>query len=234
MGFSYFQGYFFSKPEIISNKDISGFKLHYRELLRQILKQELDYEQLEDIIKRDLSLSYKLLHYTNSAAFPFRRKIDSISHAFALLGEREFRKWATLLALASLGSDKPEELVSQATVQAKFCESLTAQTELASRTSDAFLMGLFSLLDASIDRPLDDIFTEVSFTKDVQVALSGASGPLHAVYAATLAYEKGEWEAFSIQVVQLGVDESEVPTLYREAVDWGHQSVQACQDTEKD
>ena len=92
MGFFYFQGYFFSKPEIISNKDVLGFKLHYLELLQQILKQELDYDQLEDIIKRDLSLSYKLLRYTNSAAFPFRRKIDSISHALALLGEREFRK----------------------------------------------------------------------------------------------------------------------------------------------
>ena len=234
MGFSYFQGYFFSKPEIISNKDVSGFKLHYLELLQQILKQELDYDQLEDIIKRDLSLSYKLLRYTNSAAFPFRRKIDSISHALALLGEREFRKWATLLTLASLGSDKPEELVSQATVRAKFCESLTAQTELASRASDAFLMGLFSLLDAIIDRPLDDILSELSVTEDVQAALLGATGPLHAVYAATLAYEKGEWEAFSTQVAQLGVDESEVPTLYREALDWGCQSVQACQDAEKD
>ncbi len=234
MGFSYFQGYFFSKPEILSKKDVPRFKQHYLELLQQILKQELDYDQLEEIIKRDLSLCYKLLRYINSAAFPFRRTIDSISHALALLGEKEFRKWASLLTLASLGSDKPEELVSQATVRAKFCESLTAQTELASRTSDAFLMGLFSLLDAIIDRPLDDILSELSVTEDVQAALLEATGPLHAVYATILAYERGEWQAFSTQIAQLGVDESEVPTLYREAVDWGQQSVHACQDAEKD
>ena len=119
-------------------------------------------------------------------------------------------------------------------MRAKFCESLTAQTELASRTSDAFLMGLFSLLDAIIDRPLDDILTELSITEDVQAALLGATGPLYAVYATALAYEKAEWEAFSTQVAQLGVDESEVPALYREALDWGRQSVHACQDAEKD
>ena len=97
--------------------------------------------------------------------------------------------------------------MSQATGRAKFCESLTAQTELASRTSDAFLMGLFSLLDAIIDRPLDDILSELSVTEDVQAALLEATGPLHAVYATILAYERGEW---------------------------GQQSVYACQDAEKD
>jgi EAL and modified HD-GYP domain-containing signal transduction protein len=157
IGYTYCQGYFFSKPKIISGKDIPGFKLHYLGVLQEIHRPELDFGRLSEIIKREVSLSFKLLRYINSAFFGLRNKISSLKQALLLLGEREIRKWMTLVTLATLGEDKPEEVVTQSILRAKFCESLAPFAGLFRRSGDLFLMGMFSMIDAILDRPLSEI-----------------------------------------------------------------------------
>lgn len=234
MGYVYFQGYFFCRPMILTWKDVPGFKLHYLNILREIHRPELDFGHIEEIIKRDVSLSYKLLRYINSAFFSWRVEINSIRQALILLGEKEVRKWASLIALASMSKDKPEELVAQAVIRAKFCESMAPLVGLAHRAEDLFLMGMFSLVDAILDRELKEILRDMPIADDVKAALlderyrSGAEGArLKNAHECVLAYERADWPRLEEAAKNLGMSNAalELPRLYLQAVGWVQKSL---------
>ncbi len=223
MGYNYFQGYFFSKPVIIKGKDIPAFKLNYLRIIREINKPDLDFESLEGIIKNEIALSYKLLRYLNSAFFGLRVKVSSIRQALALLGENEIKKWVTLVTLANMGQDKPDELVSTAIARGKFCELISPEIGFRDRSSDLFLLGLFSVIDAIIDRPLEEILSEISLVEDIEAALLGEENQLKKVYDLNLSYEKGEWKTVAELSSGLKLDEVKLPALYLEAVEWANE-----------
>ncbi|MBA3440542.1 MAG: HDOD domain-containing protein [Pyrinomonadaceae bacterium] len=225
MGYAYFQGYFFSRPEVVTGRDVPGFKLHYLQILQEIHQPELNFKQLVEIIKRDMSLSYKLLRYINSAYFGRRTQVTSIKQALALLGEKEVKKWATLIVLVSMAQDKPEELVIQAIVRAKLCESLAASAGLAHRVEDLFIMGMFSLIDAILDRELAEILNDLPIAGDIKAALLDGNNSLHNVYQYVLAYEDADWEQLSMHASKLGTDENLLPQLYIDAINWASQSL---------
>ena len=223
-GYTYFQGYFFSRPVIMAGKDVPAFKLHLLQILAEISRADLDFARLADIIQREMSLSYKLLRYINSVFFRRRCHINSIKHALSLLGEIEVKKLLSLIALASLGRDKPEDLAVLAVIRAKFCASLAPHAGIPQRAQDLFLMGLFSLLDAIVDQPLADLLSGMPLADDVKAALLGENGHLHDLYQYTLAYEKGDWEKVSAHAARLELHEAEIPLLYRQAIEWCRQS----------
>ena len=225
-GYQYFQGYFFSKPKIISGKDISGFKLHYFQILQEMHHPELDFHQLQMLVKQEVSLSYKLLRYINSAYFGLSNRISSIMQALVLLGEKEIKKWISLVVLATMGEDKPEELILQAIIRAKFCESLAPSVRLGRRADDLFLMGMFSLIDAILDQPLPTLLAELPIAEDVKGGLLGEENRLREVYLSVLYCEKGDWERLSEQVAKLGVNEATLSRLYFQAVEWGQRCFQ--------
>jgi EAL and modified HD-GYP domain-containing signal transduction protein len=226
LGFTYFQGYFFSKPVILAGKDVPAFKLHYLDILRELRKEDLNFRRLEELIKKEMSLTYKLLRYINSAAFALRQKIDSIQRALMLLGEREVRRWLSLLAMAGMGKDKPEELVIQATIRAKFCELLAPKAGVAARAQDFFFLGLFSMIDAILEQPLADALSGMPIAEDVKAALLGEENFCRDLYECVLVYERGEWERLPTLACRIGVNEDETPALYAEAVQWTQQSFQ--------
>jgi EAL and modified HD-GYP domain-containing signal transduction protein len=227
MGYSYFQGYFFSQPLMLARKEIPAFKLNLFRVIQVINQPELDYKQLEDLIKHDASLTYKLLCYINSAFFGLRQKITSLMHALVLLGEREVRKLISLIALTTMGKDKPEELAILAAVRAKFCESLAPLFGLAQRSQDLFLLGMFSLIDAIIDQPLPDVLQALPLADDVKAALLGEDNRLHEIYAFSLAYEQGAWGQVSAWSSRLSLSEADLPLLYRRSLEWCQQSFQS-------
>jgi len=138
MGYDLFQGYFFARPVIIAGREIPAFKVHYLRILQEVSRPELVYERLEELIKQEVSLAYKLLRYINSAAFGWRGPIESVKQALVLLGESESRRWISLVALPALAQDKAEELVVQAAVRARFCESLADWVGRAGRPTCSF------------------------------------------------------------------------------------------------
>lgn len=226
MGYSYFQGYFFCKPVILSRKDIPGFKLQYCRILQEINRPELDFRRMEQIIKQDMSLSFKLLRYINSASIGRRNTVNSIKQALDLLGEREVKRWVSLLSLAQMGRDKPEALVSQAVSRARMCELLAPHFDLAKRSEDLFLLGMFSLLDAILDRNLEEILSQMPIDEDVTAALLGEDNCLRRVYDCVLDYEKGDWEKLLTRpadeiTVNLG---ERLPDLYLSAIGWADKS----------
>jgi EAL and modified HD-GYP domain-containing signal transduction protein len=222
MGYSYFQGYFFCRPEIVSGKRISGYKLTYLQILDEMGKTDLNFDRLESILKRDVALSYKLLRLINSAYYGLSNRVKSIKHALVLLGIREIRRWVTVMALHGMGNDKPEELLVNSITRAKFCELTAEMLTPNDRQQDFFLMGLFSQIDAFLDRPMAEILDQLPIYEDVKSALLGEDNQFRKVFEIMLSYEKGEWERFLRETRRLNLNPSRIMTIYLAALDWSN------------
>ncbi len=220
-GYTLFQGYFFARPAILTSKDIPGYKLHLLRILQEIQQSDLDFFKIEEIIKQDMGLCYKFLRYINSAWFGWQERIESIRRALVLLGEKEVRRWVTLVAIAGMADDKPQELLVHAVTRARFCELLAPDAHLAPRAEELFLTGMFSLIDAVLDRPLRGLLKDLPISKDVKGALLGEPSPLAGAFECALAYEKGDWDAFAAKAHAAEIPETPCPRLYLEAVQWG-------------
>ncbi len=225
MGFTLFQGFFFGKPKIVSSKELPANKLHYMQILFEIHQPDFGFDKLEQILKRETSLTLKLLKYINSVYFAWRSKVDSIHRALVMLGEREIRKWATIVMLSSLCWDKPEELIVHSVVRGRFCEQLAPAFGMPDKSQSLFLVGLFSLINAMLDRPLEEILRDVPLADEIKQALLGTHNPLREVHEYTLAYERADWETVAGKTYALGQDEAAISTLYREALEWAARSV---------
>lgn len=222
-GYSLFQGYFFSKPIIVAGNSMPPFKLNCLRLLQEINNFGSDFRKLEGIIKGDVSLSYNLLKFINSAAFGLKIKINSIRQALVLLGLSEVRKWASLVALQTLGQNKPSELIVNSLVRAAFGEALALKTKLKGEASNIFLMGLFSLMDAFLDRPLAEVLEELPLSQEIKLALLGEDNRFSSILNLVLAYEKGDWAILIECVQRLDVDESEISNLYVQSLTMANQ-----------
>lgn len=225
LGYEYFQGYFFSKPVIVKGRDISSYKMTYLKIIQEINHGEPDFNRIAEIIARDVSLSYKLLHYINSAAFGIKTSIQSIKHALVLLGTEEVKKWVTLIVLRGIGMDKPDEIMRTSAVRAKFGELLASLTTCHQLANEFFLMGLFSMIDALVDRPIYEIMCELPVPEGVQKALLGKPGFHRRVYTLVVSYEKGRWEEFNKTAAILNINIDEVPKKYLAALDWADQLI---------
>jgi c-di-GMP-related signal transduction protein len=223
IGYTYFQGFFFCKPEIVIGRDIPPFKHNYLWLMKEINKAEPDISQIEQILKQETSLCYKMLRYLNSATFAFVGEIRSLRHALSLMGFNEVRKWVSLVVLSCMGEDKPKEVVVNAVTRARFCENLAPSIGLKDRSSELFLMGLLSMLDVILERPLADILNEVRVAQDLKSALLNGVNTLHHVYELALAYERGNWGRTAQLATTLRTSEQTVTQAYVEAIHWGQQ-----------
>jgi len=220
LGYAYLQGYFFSRPYVLSGRDVPGHRARYLEILREINRPSLDFGQIERIVKREPSLTYRLLTYINSAAFGFRSRITSIRQALALLGEDAVKKWASVVALAGLAKDQPDELVVTSLVRARFCELVAPSVGLGARAQELFLMGLFSLLDAITGRPMPEVLADLPLADDITLALLGNRTRPYDVLSCLTAYERGEWEKFSLYAAKLRLDEAAVARMHLDCVAW--------------
>lgn len=220
LGYRYVQGFFFSRPETVSAQDIPGYKLNYLQILYEINQPEIVLESLEQLILRELSMSYKLLRFINSAYFGLRHRIKTVRHALTMLGVQEIRKWASLVALSGMGEDKPHELAVHCALRGKFCELIGLSAGMHDFRTDLYLMGLFSLVDAFVDQPLTAILANLPVIPEVHQALIHKEGPLSPVYKLALAYEAADWNEVSRLIPLLGLDEKGVPTLYQQALSW--------------
>jgi c-di-GMP-related signal transduction protein len=218
MGYTYFQGYFFGRPVILTGSEIPASKLRYLTLIREMHQPELPTRKLEKLIREDLSLTYKLLRFLNSAAFGLRREIGTVRQAIVHLGEQGIRKWITLIALVQISNGSITELVNRALMRASMCESMARSIGQRSRSEDLYLLGLFSCLDAILGRSLADVLEELGVTSEMKVALLDAEGLLGEIFRCTSAYESGNWEEAFALATKLGMEDTQLPEMYRTAV----------------
>ncbi|MGH9398223.1 MAG: EAL and HDOD domain-containing protein [Terriglobia bacterium] len=223
LGYKYFQGHFFCQPVIIASKRIPASKLAYLRLMNLVSQPELDLVALEQLINAEVSLCYKLLHYMNSALFGFWSEIRSVRHALALLGHNEVRKIVSLAAALSIAEDKPTELISTALLRARCCEQVASHMNPAlAKTlgSLPFIVGMFSVMDAMLGRPMVDILQQVALPGEAKEALLGGKNCLRDIYELVFAYEMGNWGALNWYAAKLGLDETVMPVLYLDSLEW--------------
>ncbi len=218
LGFAFFQGYFFSRPEVLKNRDIPQNKLTMLRLISEINTSEFDVTALEKLISRDVSVSYKLLKYLNSAYFSRLAPLKSIRQAIAFLGERGVKLFVSLIATSQLAEDKPDELVRMSIVRARFLEQLGPKLGLDS--GELFMLGLFSLIDAMLDNPMDDLIARLPVSEPIRQALVERVGPLAKPLSLVESCERADWSAVDRWRQQLQVDEEQLQAMQLDAIGW--------------
>lgn len=218
LGFDYFQGYFLSRPNIVQGRQLPPNRLAVLQLLARLQDPQAGPGDIERLVAQDVALSYKLLRYINSAFFALPKKIESIRQAVVYLGTRAIRTWVSLLVVAGL-DDKPAALVNQAMQRARMCE-LLAQRARCPQPEAFFTVGLFSLLEALIDAPLETILDSLPFTDDIRNALLRQEGLYGEALTCAIAYEHGRFAGARFQ--RLGP--TDMTDAYLAATYWADQS----------
>jgi len=214
LGFDYFQGYFFCRPEIIKGQRVPANRLVTLQTLAKLQNPDVDFRELEEIISRDVSLSYKLLRVINSAFYALPRRVDSLRRALAMLGTRMITTWVSLIILSGI-DDKPHELMVTAMVRAKMCEMLAQALAQAGKEA-FFTVGLFSALDALMDSPMQEVLQSLPLSDDVKAALLSYEGLLGTALRCVLSYERGEWH----EVHCASLDRAAITDAYLQAIAW--------------
>lgn len=221
-GYDYFQGFYFCKPRTFAATHLPARRLAYVQFLAALNKPNLSIDELENLVKHDLSLSYRVMRSANSAAFAVHREITSIRTALVLLGFDQIRKWASVWALAGLSGGEAPGAVSLALVRARGCERI-GELKGGSDASGLFLLGLCSLLDVILRQSMEVALHDMPLPAPVRDALLGARNQTRTALDAIVAYERGEWDAAGTLVEELGVRESALPNIYADAVRWARQ-----------
>lgn len=219
LGCDYFQGYFFCRPQMVRGRSLPASRLAVLTLLARLEDPEVSLEELERLIVQDVTLSYRLLRYINCATFALRREIESIREAIVLLGSRSIRNWASLIVMSRIDTPKPPELLKTALVRARTCELLAERLGRCD-PSQAFTVGLFSVLDAVLDRPMAELLDVVPLTMPVKLALLEHEGPLGEMLERALGHESGQWGVRLRQNVDVAVHNR----AYLDALKWAQEN----------
>ncbi len=218
MGFDYFQGYFLAKPKVIKQHSVPPSRLAVLRLLGALQDPNVDVHDIEQLITQDLSLSYKLLRYINSAAFALSKKVDSIRRAVTLLGLKPIKKWVRLVAMSGV-SNQPEELLLTALNRAKMCE-LLGQAAGHQDTDAYFTVGLFSALDALMDMPMRTVLEQLPLADELTNALLQYQGELGEALQCVLAHERGRWE----EVIFADLATQTINEAFVQAIEWSRET----------
>lgn len=220
-GYSLFQGYLFSRPKILSTANVECFEANQLRMLAVLGKPQLDLVEVENVIKSDPALSYRLLRFLNSPAFYLQCEIRSILHALTLLGEDEARKWLLLTsAVLSLQSTSPH-LLTLVLVRARFAELLAPHTRLSG--SSLFIIGLLSLMDAILNIPKTLIADKVAVSDDIRAALKGVPNPLGQCLELVVSFENADWNRCEQLRETWQIPARVLSQSYLQAVKWAKQ-----------
>lgn len=214
LGFDYFQGFFFCRPDVVRRRTPAADKLTVLRLLERLQDPRARLEELERLLVQDVTLAYKLLRYVNCARFARRREITSVRDALQLAGTEAVRGWTALILLSRLSSDKPNELLTTALVRARMAELLAPSAGVTQ--GPMFTVGLFSVLDALMDRPMRELVEAAGFAPAIQAALAEHGGEMGALLTQVLRYEAGDWGGLALSRIPA----PRFSQAYLEGVQW--------------
>jgi EAL and modified HD-GYP domain-containing signal transduction protein len=220
LGFKYFQGYFFAKPEMVKTKTLSPSQLAMAELLYETSKKDLDLTSITNVFERDVSLSYKLLRYANSATFKRRSEVSTIKQALVILGSGELKRFLGLMFAVTANPDKPTELIKLAMIRAKFCELVASDMGVRLDVSIAFLTGLLSMIDAILDEDLASVLAKLPLSPEIKDPLLTRKGLMAAIIILVELIEHAQWDKTDIVMEKLKLDKEQAAKHYNEALTW--------------
>ena len=227
LGFTYFQGYFLCKPNIVKGRRLDTSRLVILQSLAKLQDPQINFQDLEQIIAQDVSLGYKLLKLVNSAHYAVREPVKSISQAVSFIGLEQLRGWMTLLLLSAI-PNKPRELTNIAMSRAKMGEIL-ARSIGVGPVESYFMVGLFSVLDALVDMPMQQAIAHLPIAEDITNALLHRTGRMGEVLEVIIAHEKGDWD----NMPKLVIDPAVVQGSYMKAVKWAGSFLEPAASSDK-
>jgi len=223
-GCELFQGFYFARPEILAAREVPSSKLACLRLLAEIRKPDLEFDRIEALVAADIGLTKKLLFFVNSAMFTLQYRVESLAQAFSYLGEEGIRKWVLLAALPQMADGKPGELVTASLVRARFCELAAEHASMRDQSGSSFLVGLLSLLDAMVGRPLPEMLGEMGLDQRLTEAILGEPGasvsPLRGFLEMATALERSDFDRVLKLAPVTGVQAADAGELYIEAMNW--------------
>lgn len=222
-GYDYFQGIFFTKPDVVANREMPGYKLNYLNFLKELNKDDLDFDQLEKIIKNDMSMTVSLLRTINAAYYGYN--VSSIKQAATLLGINGLRKWSLIYLAEGLRNDKPDILFVNTLTRAEFAESLAEDFEIEENSGELFTMGMFSMMDAFLNRSIKDILDEISLKKEIKEALTKKEGIFGEILELVIAFERSKWEEISVIEKYYNLEPRRLYNKYLKAVDFAYETM---------
>ncbi len=216
LGFTLFQGFYFSKPEMIEGRKISTAESSRLCVLNEIQRPDLDIESVLSIIRKDVTLSYRLLRFLNSAAFNFSVEITSLSQAARLIGEKRLKHWLRLAVISDIGSSLySEELCNIAITRAVFFEAL-AELQVAStkKREEMYMFGLFSMLDALLNISMSEVVKYLPLNNEFKLGLTSGDEVLNSYIQLVSAIERADWESVMVFSRQLNISSEDIQSVY--------------------
>lgn len=226
IGCDYFQGYFFSKPEVIRSVAIKPSQLSVINLMKEISLPEPNIEKISSIFENEVELSFKLLRYAQSPLFKRAGKIENIKQAIVMFGLKELKRFVSLLFTAQFNQQKPQELTVMSLSRARFCENLVALTKSKADPSSAFLIGLLSLLDAMMDTSIGELMDKLPLSENMKDALINKQGEFAKFLVLCELLEQGQWQQAEQYCQQQGFASPEVYACFQQALAWSSERVQ--------
>jgi len=215
-GFDYFQGYFFCKPNVLTTTHTPANRLALLNLLAKISDSDISVEEIEALIVQDVTLSYRLLRYINSSQYAMDKTISSIRHAIMLLGIESVRSITYLIIVSSI-EDKPFELFVTALIRANMCQLIAHELQQSKQACTFFTVGLFSVMDAIMDQPMDVVLSQLPLSPDVSDAILKHEGTMGEALQISMAYERGEWDKLDNSVI---ISTDTISDIYLKALGW--------------
>jgi len=225
-GCELFQGFFFSKPEMVKTRSLSPSQMAMAELLYETSKTDLDLDSITSVFERDVTLSYKLLRYANSPMFRRRSEISTIKQAIVILGAGELKRFLGLMFAANVNPDKPSELINSAMSRAKFCELAAQDIKTPLDISIAFLTGLLSLIDAILDEEIESILAKLPLAQEIKDTLITRKGAMADLIKLVVYIEHAQWDEASTLIETHSLDKEKVVEYYNEALSWADEQAQ--------
>ena len=217
-GYHFYEGEFFRMPVTKGQSEVSPLKVNYIELLNLVNDDDFDLTKAADVIGRDTALVISMLKMVNRMAV--NSEITSIRHAAAMLGQKELKKWINTAVTKELCADRPNEITRVSLLRAKFAENLAPVFEMAISSSELFLMGLFSVLDLILDKPMPEALDMVKVSKEIREALVNKGGRFAPVLDFVTRYEAADWQEISRQMILKDIDMNRVYAAYTDSLKW--------------
>ena len=219
LGVNLFQGYWFAKPVLVTGQTVRPGQAVIIQLINLVRKQATTAE-IEDVLKRDASLSFNLLRFINSSGFGLSVEITSFRHAVMMLGLKKLFRWAALLLTTSRAGGLPPAVGMTAIVRGRLMELLAAELLPAEECDNAFVVGVFSLLDTMLGMPMDKALEAISLPESAISALLLRRGVLAPFLELAIACETADDVAFARCADELGLSNQQVNWAHLQALAW--------------
>lgn len=217
-GCKLFQGYFFSRPSVLSHTVIPNNHLICLRLLALLSEELVNISAVESLVMMDTALCYRVLRLVNSALYSLNSRITSIRSALIVVGTDEFRKLITITLAGLFGGSNSKTLVSLAIERARFCETLSPV--LNESGPKLYLLGMLSLIDAILKLPMSQIIDSLPLDDDMKAALQGEPSKIGVALELIRSYQAGDWDTCEELQAKLGIDERTTSRIYMDSVHW--------------